>query len=90
MALAELLAALPWLAPYAGLLRLARTQPNLSDIPPVDGPPVVVIIPARNEALGIEAVVRSILDSVYRPFELIVVDDRSTDDLRSPTSLPAL
>lgn len=83
MALAELLAALPWLAPYAGLLRLARKQPNLSDIPPVDGPPVAVIIPARNEALGIEAVVRSILDSVYRPFELIVVDDRSTDETAS-------
>jgi chlorobactene glucosyltransferase len=83
MALAEILATLPWLVPYASLLRLARAQPNLSDIPPVHGTPVTVIIPARNEAQGIEAVARSILASSYQPFDLIVVDDRSTDDTAS-------
>jgi chlorobactene glucosyltransferase len=40
---------------------------------------VSIIIPARNEAATIQTVVRSILSSGYRPFELIVVDDRSTD-----------
>jgi chlorobactene glucosyltransferase len=42
--------------------------------------PVSVIIPARNEAGTIETVVRSILQTRYRPFELLVVDDRSTDN----------
>jgi chlorobactene glucosyltransferase len=40
---------------------------------------VSVIVPARNEAENIVTVVRSILASTYQPFELIVVDDRSTD-----------
>ena len=39
-----------------------------------------VIIPARNEATTIETVVRSVLASTFDPVELIVVDDRSTDD----------
>jgi chlorobactene glucosyltransferase len=41
---------------------------------------VSVIIPARNESQGIETVIRSVLDSTYPDLELIVVDDRSTDD----------
>jgi chlorobactene glucosyltransferase len=80
MVLVELLPALPWLAPFAGLVRLTHNRPNLSDVAPVTGTPVTVIIPARNESDTIETVVRSILASAYRPFELIVVDDRSTDD----------
>ena len=38
-----------------------------------------VIIPARNEAETITVIVGSILRSTYEPFELIVVDDRSSD-----------
>jgi chlorobactene glucosyltransferase len=79
MTILNLLPALPWLAPFAGLFRLGRTRPNLSDVPPISGIPVTVIVPARNEAGTIETVVRSILGSVYRPVELLVVDDRSTD-----------
>ena len=41
---------------------------------------VSVIIPARNETSNIATVVRSVLTSNYRPFELLVVDDRSSDD----------
>jgi chlorobactene glucosyltransferase len=41
---------------------------------------VSVVIPARNESETIETVVRSILASAYRPLELLVLDDRSTDD----------
>jgi cellulose synthase/poly-beta-1,6-N-acetylglucosamine synthase-like glycosyltransferase/peptidoglycan/xylan/chitin deacetylase (PgdA/CDA1 family) len=52
---------------------------------PPDAPPflpdVTVIIPAYNEAAGIEATVRSMAASAYRGrLEIIVVDDGSTDD----------
>jgi len=74
------LAALPWVAPLFGIVRLARSKPSLSDAPPVTGIPLSVIIPARNESGQIETVIRSVLASTYTPFEVIVVDDRSTDD----------
>ncbi len=80
MAPADFLPALPWVAPFASLARLADAHPNLSDVPPVDGTPVSVIIPARNESATIATVLRSVLASRYHPFEVIVVDDRSSDD----------
>ena len=79
MPMVDLLPALPWLAPFAGLFRLGQLHPNLSDVPPIAGIPISIIIPARNEQATIETVVRSIVASDYRPFELLVVDDRSTD-----------
>lgn len=78
--LADLLPAVPWLLPFLTLPRLARRSPNLSDVSPANGELVSVIVPARNEAGNIETIVRTILASTYRPLELIVVDDRSTDD----------
>ena len=76
----HLLAALPWVAPFGGLLRLAANRPNLSDVAPASGKLVSVVIPARNERDTIETVVRSALASSYVPFELLVVNDRSTDE----------
>jgi chlorobactene glucosyltransferase len=76
----DLLPAVPWLVPFFTLPRLARRTPNLSDAPPASGPLVSVIIPARNESATIATVIGSILATTYRPFELLVVDDRSTDD----------
>jgi chlorobactene glucosyltransferase len=62
------------------LPRLARRAPNLSDAPAGSGRLVSVIIPARNEAATIATVVRSVLDTQYRPLEVVVVDDRSSDE----------
>jgi chlorobactene glucosyltransferase len=76
----ELLPALPWLAPFAVLPRLANLRPNLSDSPAGSHGLVSVIIPARNESAVIETVVTSVLASAYLPIEVVVVDDRSTDD----------
>lgn len=76
----ELLPALPWLAPFAVIPRLAKLRPNLSDSPTASNGLVSVIIPARNESAVIETVVTSVLASAYRPIEVLVIDDRSTDD----------
>lgn len=75
-----LLPALPWLLPFLTLPRLTRRKPSLNDALPVSGRLVSVIVPARNESAGIATAARSILATTYHPFELIVVDDRSSDD----------
>jgi glycosyltransferase involved in cell wall biosynthesis len=56
---------------------LFREPPTLTDAPNFG--PVSVLIPARNEELGIEACVRSVLASAHIDFEVIVLDDASTD-----------
>ncbi len=76
----SLLAALPWLAPFLALVRLVRRNPDLTRAPLASGRLVSVIIPARNESGTIDTVVGSILRSRYTPLEILVVDDRSTDD----------
>lgn len=84
MSFPDILLALPslaWAAPFRALVRLARRTPALEKVPPRTGGPLVsVIIPARNESVNLEAVTRSILASTDPSFEIVLVDDRSTDD----------
>jgi cellulose synthase/poly-beta-1,6-N-acetylglucosamine synthase-like glycosyltransferase/peptidoglycan/xylan/chitin deacetylase (PgdA/CDA1 family) len=57
-------------------VREVRTRPPA---PTGFTPSVSVIVPAYNEAVGIVAAVRSLAASDYPDFEVIVVDDGSTD-----------
>lgn len=61
--------------------RVLRTRrPALADYAPASSERLVsVIVPARNEAVNIEACVASVLANRYDPLEVIVVDDRSDD-----------
>src|SRR5258708_26371224 len=59
-----------------------KPRPSLTEWEPLpkDASPLVsVIVPARNEAANIARCAASILSSNYPNFEVIVVDDRSTD-----------
>ncbi|MEU5884927.1 glycosyltransferase [Spirillospora sp. NPDC047279] len=64
---------------HAGRVRRLRRRRSRRDQPPFT-PPLSVIVPAYNEEAGIEATIRSLLDTDYpAPVEVIVVDDGSTD-----------
>lgn len=57
------------------ILFVRRIRPRV----PARDPLVSIVVPARNEERAIEATVRAFLAQSYSAFEVIVVDDRSTD-----------
>jgi poly-beta-1,6-N-acetyl-D-glucosamine synthase len=57
-------------------LRERGVQPELAR---GEGPPISVLIPAYNEALDIDRAVRAALRLDYHDFEVLVLDDGSTD-----------
>jgi glycosyltransferase involved in cell wall biosynthesis len=81
------LVAIGWLWRFCSLIRNLARVPDLLrpefDEPPVTEPPeqpeVCIIVPARDEAESIGANLRSLLDMRGPRFEILAVDDRSTD-----------
>ena len=53
----------------------------LKDVAPArTAPPLSIIVAARNEARGIEAAVSSLLRLAYPALDIVIVNDRSTDE----------
>ena len=80
--LAPILWSLPWVLLMVIVIVRARHSLSLDDVsdsPPTDAPLVSIIIPARNESRNIERCARSVLGAAYPHFEVVVVDDHSTD-----------
>lgn len=73
------LAALPLLMALANLPRFRKAPERGASDGGAALPPVSLLIPARNEAAGIEACVRSALANEGIDFEVLVLDDHSTD-----------
>jgi len=75
--------ALFWAAMIVVALRMLPTVPDVLDAKyaaPIADPPLIsVVVPARDEGVGIEAALRSLLAIEGVRLEIIAVDDRSTD-----------
>lgn len=72
-----------WLWMAVGMARVAAAVPALVDLtpskPPDGWPYVSIIVPACNEGETIRAAAQTVLAQDYEAFEVILLDDRSTD-----------
>jgi len=64
----------------ASLDILVEPQADQDDHPQGDTPLISVIIPARNEGRNISRCVQALFGQTYPNYEIIVVDDRSSDE----------
>src|SRR5437899_9976424 len=71
-----------WLRSSPGKEDRVKKVPSKSENPEqsVNSPLVSIIVPARNEERNIRRCVTSLLEQNYQNYEVIVVDDGSTDD----------
>lgn len=77
------LALLYWLWSACRAARLRRAVPLLADLdPPAPDrwPRLSVVVPARDEADTLEPAARTLLEEDYPDLEIILVDDRSSDE----------
>jgi glycosyltransferase involved in cell wall biosynthesis len=58
---------------------VSRPEWNRNPVTAADNPRVSIIVPARNEELAIEQALKSLLALDYDNYEVIAVNDRSTD-----------
>jgi glycosyltransferase involved in cell wall biosynthesis len=82
--------ALAWLIALAWLWKAVTAARGLSQIPnlalpqydlsPAGAPSLTVIVPARNEAADIAATLHSLLAQDYPNLQILVVNDRSSDE----------
>src|SRR5690348_10164674 len=80
------LLALIWLSRVVGTTRGVRTLTNISlpewdrhPVTPAGNPRVAIIVPARNEEASIEQALTQLLALDYDNYEVIAINDRSTD-----------
>jgi chlorobactene glucosyltransferase len=73
---------LAWLAMFAGYALAASRMNRLKRAMPLPDPPptVTVLVPAKDEGGEIARCIHSILAQDYGGFDVVALDDRSTDD----------
>ena len=62
---------------------LQHLEARFMDVDDTFTPPVTVLVPAFNEGVVIQSAIRSLLDLDYPAYEILVIDDGSTDDTRA-------
>src|SRR5712692_4629271 len=84
--IAGILLALMWLSRVVDTTRGVRTLTNISQpewerhpVTPTGNPRVAIIVPARNEEASIEQALTQLLALDYENYEVIAINDRSTD-----------
>ncbi|MFO0692521.1 MAG: glycosyltransferase [Polyangiales bacterium] len=65
---------------FLAFLVLRGAKKPLPSLPDGFRPLVTVLVPAYNEGKVIASTIASLLESVYREIEIVVIDDGSTDD----------
>jgi cellulose synthase/poly-beta-1,6-N-acetylglucosamine synthase-like glycosyltransferase len=77
------LVTLIWISRHWEIALARRDRPPLSsatfDGPPENPPRISVLVAAKDEEENIEACVRTLMEQDYPNFELLVINDRSTD-----------